>query len=83
MGMGLRIHTRCNPWDKEMDESVWCVLIAPNPLNYAKRKLSGSRLIDRLGVPGRHGSRVLLARLPCRTPFEGPSTLLPLQRVVR
>lgn len=52
MGMGLRIHTRCNPWDKVMDESVWCVLIAPNLLNYAKRKLSGSRLIDGLGVPG-------------------------------
>ena len=58
MGMGLRIHTRCNPWDKVMDESVWCVLIAPNPLKYAKRKLSGSRLMDGLRVPCRHVSRV-------------------------
>ena len=58
MGTGLRIHARRNPWDKVMDESVWCVLIAPNLLNYAKRKLSGSRLIDGLRVPGRHVSRI-------------------------
>lgn len=82
MGTGLRIHARRNPWDKVMDESVWCVLITPSPLNYAKRKPIRESLHRRIEGARRTRFTCPLGRLPCHPSLEA-STLLPLQRVVR
>jgi len=65
MGMGLRIHTRCNPWDKVMDESVWCVLIAPPSPELRKKK--AVRESPHRRIEGARPTRFTcpLGRLPC------------------